>query len=61
MKCNWRDFWDAPLWVIGDYLTVMRWEALGTPSSPRTEISDAPPGAEMETVTEVIEYQRAFS
>lgn len=39
MNTDYRGFWAAPLWVIGDYLTVIRGEALAAEKPVRPEFT----------------------
>ena len=57
MNTDWRGLYNAPLWLVGDYLTVLAGETLAANPKGKQTVSDALAGYEMETVTEVIEYQ----
>lgn len=40
MNTDWRGFFDAPLWLVRDYLTVLQGEAaVPTPGRPNEAVS----------------------
>jgi len=59
MHTDYHGFLDMPLEVVADYVTVSQGEALAYEQARRGKenvISDAPPGFDLETVEEVIEF-----
>lgn len=57
MHVSWREFLATPIEIVEDYRTVLEGEVLAAAPKGKNNISDALPGFDMETETELISYR----